>query len=74
MTQDVARVRPQAAPGAFRATATFVFWDEEPRVRFAYPGYDGLRATVHVHQAIRSAPPMYGRSASGTSMLPSAFW
>ena len=38
------------------------------RVRLAGPFFWRL------DQAMRSAPPMYGRSTSGTSMLPSAFW
>jgi hypothetical protein len=33
-----------------------------------------FRACVHIAYAMRSAPPMYGRSTAGTSIEPSAFW
>ena len=32
------------------------------------------RASINTFQSMYSTPPMYGRSASGTSIEPSAFW
>ncbi|MCW0411697.1 hypothetical protein NB709_001573 [Xanthomonas sacchari] len=37
-------------------------------------GAPGADAPGPSDQPIRSAPPMYGRSASGTVIEPSAFW
>ena len=43
-------------------------------VSFWAPIVEALRALSYHMLAMVSAPPMYGRSASGIAMLPSACW